>query len=409
MSHPINLAKALEIIAHSAALLPAEAVPLNETLSRVCRLPLSAKTPQPGYNQSMRDGFVLASGGDEVGNGRRFRIDGEAPAGNTKLRLLPAGIACRIMTGGMVPEGGLRVVPQEDCVEENGTVTVPTRALLRKNCYIQCRGDQVAAGDLLVAAGTILEPGHLALLAMDGQSTVEVHPRPRVGFFSTGTELVDSPEQLVPGLKISSNRYLLGGLLRQFLAEGEDLGLVRDVQEDLGRIFARLSSASFDVVVSTGGMGPGTYDLLEEAFFQAGGEVLFRSLNMRPGRSTLFGRLGSTLFFGLPGPPEAVRTLMNELVGPTVLQLQGVSRPGVVALRARLLQGVEIRNNEVLHIKPGILDLTGGDTRVRLAGRLEIPACYILFSPGQGIYGAGSDVEVHLAYSPSVSLLFTAM
>ncbi len=407
MSYPLDLSTAIDIIAENASSLQGTIVDIGEALCRVSRLPLSAKTPQPGYDQSVRDGFVVAAGGDEVGHGKRLQVIGEAPAGGTRKITLAEGTACRIMTGGMVPLGGVRVVSQEDCVEEDGLVTVPVHALQRKKTFIQKKGEQIAEGELLVEAGAILQPEHLALLAATGHTEIELYRRPRVGFFCTGSELVESPDQLVPGLKISSNRYLLGGLVRQFLAEGEDLGIVVDTQDELNRMFDRLKSAPFDVVMSTGGMGPGKYDLLAEAFCRAGGQVIFRTLDMRPGRSALFGRLGNTLFFGLPGPPEAVWTLMNELVGPTLLRLQGARECGPVALQARLGQRVEVKNNEVLHIKAGILSLVGGCVGVRLANRLEIATCFILFPPGKSIYGSGSEVEVHLAYTPFASRFFT--
>lgn len=397
-----------DLIAGYASSLKEGAVCISDALFRISTQHLQARISVPNYDQSIRDGFVLAYGGYRDGLGREFPVIGEAPAGKVIQIVQASGTACRIMTGGMIPEGGTRVVPQEDCLEADGMVMVPAPALQRKNTYIQKKGEQIAEGEVLVEAGTILQPEHLALLAAGGYSKIEVFARPRVGFFSTGSELVDSAEQLVPGLKISANRPLLAGLIKQFLADGEDLGIVGDTWEELQYIFARIQSAGFDVVISTGGMGPGKYDLLEEAFCQAGGEVIFRSLAMRPGRSTLFGRLGRALFFGLPGPPEAVRTLMNELVGPTLLRLQGVKESDPVTLQARLEQRMEMRNTDVLHIKAGILTFRNGLFSVRPTGRLEIPSCFILFPPERNVYEAGSEVEVHLAYSPGVSQLFAA-
>lgn len=408
LSPSFDLSAASGIIADNASTLQGEVVATSEAFCRVPRFALSAKVPQPGYDQSTRDGFAVAVGGDEVAHGMQFRVIGEAAAGGTRKIILADGTACRIMTGGMVPAGAMRVVPQEDCVAENGLVTVPAQVMQRKNTYIEKRGSQIAEGEPLIAAGAILQPEHLAVLATTGHTEIEVYRRPRIGFFSTGSELVESPDQLVPGLKVSANRYLLGGLVRQFLAEGEDMGIVKDTRNDLRLAFARLNASSYDVAISTGGMGPGKYDLLEEAFSKAGGQVIFRSLDMRPGKAMLFGRMGNTLFFGLPGPPEAVRTLMNEIVGPALLRLQGVRECGPVAIKAMLQQRVEFKHNEVLLLKAGILSLIEGCVHVRLAGRREIATCFILFPPGQGSYEPGSKVEVHLACSPSGSHLFVS-
>jgi molybdopterin molybdotransferase len=377
-------------------------------MERVCGQTLECKMVLPFYDQSARDGFVVMHNEKiEKTDPVIYQVIGEIPAGSPGNMTLSGHVACRIMTGGMIPQGATRVVPQEDCVVDNDMVTIPQHALRRKNTFIERAGSQIAAGELVTDAGTILLPEHLALLAAAGYNEIEVFRRPRVGFFCTGSELVGTPDQLAPGLKISTNRYLLAGLIRQFLAEGEDLGVAKDSSEELRRVFEKArQAASLDILISTGGMGPGKYDLLEEAFCRAGGQVVFRSLDMRPGRSTLFGRLGDALFFGLPGPPGAVRTLMNELVGPTILRLQGVNTCEPVALRAKLAQPVRLKNDDVLHIKAGILSFAGGYASVRLAGRLEIATCFILFPVGKNVYNSQAEVEVHLAYSPLSSRIF---
>lgn len=405
-SHSFDLFTAKKIIADHALSLPGERVALDEIPLRVSLYPLFAEIPQPGYDQSTRDGVVIADREDGGEQDMRFRLESEIPAGSTRKIVLPVGMASRIMTGGMVPQGATRVVPQEDCVVDNDMVAIPQHALRRKNTFIEKAGSQVAAGELVVESGTILLPEHLALLAATGHDAIEVFRRPRVGFFCTGNELVSGSDRLAPGLKISTNRYLLAGLIGQFLAEGEDLGVAKDSVEELRCLFAKIhQGASLDVLISTGGMGPGKYDLLAEAFRAVGGEVFFQSLSMRPGSSTLFGKLGKMLFFGLPGPPGAVRTLMNELVGPAILRLQGVNTCAPVALRAKLMQPVKLKNDDVLRIKAGILGFTEGYATVRLAGRLEIATCFILFPAGENVYTFQAEVEVHLAFSPLIQFL----
>jgi molybdopterin molybdotransferase len=395
-----------ELITETVSSLPGENCPIAASPGRVASLPLLARVPQPGYDQATRDGFAVGAGGDSVADGRRFRIVGEAPAGDTQRRMLQPGQACRIMTGGMVPDGAERVVPQEDCVVEDGMVLVSARGLSRHTTFIAGKGSQIAEGELLVDQGIILQIEQSALLASCGHTEIKVCRRPRVGFFCTGSELVESAAQLVPGLKLSTNRYLLEGLIRQFLAEPQNLGIVPDTAGDLDRVLATITSASLDAVISTGGMGPGKYDLLEDAYGRAGGKVVSRSLAMRPGASTLIGRLGRTVFFGLPGPPGAVRTLMNELVGPALLQLQGVREYQPVAVRARISERVDLRRADVLHVKSGVLQMAARGLAVRLAGRLETPSCFVLFPPGCGVLEPGAEVEVHLVWSPEVARLF---
>ena len=406
ISDPIDLAATTAGIAESAHPLYGQVVAIDAAVNRVSVSSLAARLPQPGYDQSLRDGFALAVGGWETEDGLRFSVVGEAPAGSARKIVLAEGTACRIMTGAMVPEGVERVVPFEDCVVDGDAVTVSRKAMGRRQTFIEAAGSQIAAGVVIVEAGTILQPEHLTALAATGHSEIEVCHKPRVGFFCTGSELVDTAEELQPGLKVSGNRYLLDGLIRQFLAEAEDLGRVADRREDLARLFEKIAVGNFDAVISTGGMGPGKYDLLEEAFVAAGGEVVFRTLPMRPGQSTLIGQLGGKPFFGLPGPPGAVRTLMNEVVGPALLQMQGVKEFEPVVVRGRLRERVELKRSDVLLVKGGMLRVTGDGMEVRLAGKLEPPSCFVLFPPGREVYLSGSQVEAHLAWSPEVARLF---
>lgn len=403
-----DLAAATAAVAHMVHPLAGQIVAIDAAVSRVTASALVARLPQPGYDQSLRDGYALAADGRGIGEGLRFMVVDEAPAGGTRKIVLAEGSACRIMTGGMVPEGAERVVPYEDCTAEGDVLKVPVRALKLQQTFIEAAGSHIAEGEVIVEAGEILQPEHLALLAATGHGEIEVVRRPRVGFFCSGSELVDSREELRPGLKISGNRYLLAGLIRQFLAEPTDLGRVADRREDLARLFAKIAAGDCDAVISTGGMGPGKYDLLEEAFVAAGGEVVTRTLPMRPGQSTLIGRLYGRPFFGLPGPPGAVRTLLNEVVGPALLRMQGLSDCGPVALRARLSEGVALRRSDLLLVKPGVLGIVGGRVQVRMAKKLEPPTCFVLFPPGEEVFSVGGEVDVHLAWSPGAARLFRA-
>jgi molybdopterin molybdotransferase len=117
---------------------------------------------------------------------------------------------------------------------------------------------------------------------------------------------------------------------------------------------------------------------------------------MRPGKAVLFGVLGRTLFFGLPGPPYAVRTLLNELVGPALLAMQGVVGSWPKEVQAHLLHQVSIKRNDVLRLKDGVLTFSEGKCLVRFAERLEIPNCFVMLPPGRLHYDEGALVEVHL-------------
>jgi molybdopterin molybdotransferase len=325
-----------------------------------------------------------------------FQIIGEIPAGKPYLNTLLPGTACRIMTGGCVPEGSSRVVPFEDCVEQNGTVVVADRSLLTAQTFIKKTGSEIAGGEILVPGGVALQAGHLALLASCGIHSVEVAARPLVGHVCTGSELAATSEGLEIGQKVSSNSFLIEGLLASVGARPVNMGIVGDTEQELQYLFTKVSTGDLDVMITTGGMGPGKYDLVESMFVEAGGKVIFNTIAMRPGKSILFGILNRTVFFGLPGPPYAVRTLLNELVSPAILAMQGAKGSWPKMVEAHVQHQINIKRNEVLRLKDGVLTFSEGRCLVRFAERFEIPNCFILLPPGRTHYDEGALVEVHL-------------
>ena len=388
-----ELISAKKIIAAHIRRTKGEEVSLEEALLRLPVAPLRAGISHPGYDQSTRDGFVIAGDdGTPAGDGCSFRIEGEIRAGTTGRHALRPGTACRITTGGLIPARGMRVIPQEDCRERDGVLSVPEAVLQRRNTFIRRKGCEIRRGRVVVPAGTLILPDHQVLLATTGHSRVLVHRRPRVAFFCTGSELVASAAEVEDGLKVSGNRYLLQGLIRLSGGIPQYLGTAADSGEDLTAALGRIDRDATEVIITTGGMGPGRYDLLERAFEAAGGEVVYRSLSVRPGKATLFGRLGASLFFGLPGPPPAVRALFHELAGPALLLLQGMRKGGPQGIRASLLEEVVLKEKGVLHLRGGLQK----GASVRLAGKIEVPDCYILFPCHRKSFKKGEMVEVHL-------------
>jgi molybdopterin molybdotransferase len=386
-----DLISAQKIIAAHIRRTQGEDVPLEEALLRLPVESLRAGRPLPGYDQSTRDGFVIVGAGLPSGDESTFRIEGEIRAGTTGRHTVRPATACRIMIGGLIPARGARVLPQEDCRERDGILSVANAVLQRRATFIRRKGSEIRRGRVVVPAGTSILPDHQVLLAAAGHSRVLVHCRPRVAFFCTGSELVASAAEVEDGLKVSGNRYLLHGLIRLSGGLPRYLGTAADSYEDLAAALGRIDRDATEVIITTGGMGPGRYDLLEQAFAAAGGEVVYRSLSVRPGKATLFGRLGPSLFFGLPGPPPAVRVLFHELVGPALLLLQGMRKGGPQGIKASLQEEVVLKEKGVLNLKGGIRK--GGS--VRLAGKVEVPDCSILFPGHRMRFKQGEMVEVH--------------
>ncbi len=393
----VTFEQALDLILAHAAPVGTEIVSLTDSLWRIAALELCAELPDPAYDQSLRDGFVIGKSDRNAGPGSRsYQIMGEIPAGRRHCIELGPDEAYRIMTGGMVPVGAERVVQQEDCFCRGKTLEVPEKALKLQPRFIQRRGASIPQASPVISRGMLLGPREIGLLATTGNQLLEVYRRLSVSFFCTGNELVSIDDAVMPGKKISSNRYLLGALLNSRNAVPEDWGVAQDGPENIGELLFATSRSKSDIIISTGGMGPGKYDLLETAFEEAGGEIIYRSIALRPGQSTLFGILAGKLYFGLPGPPFAVAVLFNELVLPALRKMQGhpayMHRDGSALLEHDILSG----KNRVFTIREGVLSFRGCTRYVRLAEDREQHDCHILLEEGKLRYLRDDAVRIHL-------------
>lgn len=388
MPDQLDLDQARRLIVSHCPVLATEEIPLVEACGRTCGATLTAELPIPHFRQSAMDGFALRR--QDCAPGRQLPIISEIAAGSTREHVVDRHTAIRIMTGGRVPQPCDQVVPFEECREENGmlsTLRLPGPSHIRKV------GTDVKKGHRLIQAGEVITPGHMHLAATAGAQTIRVHGRPKAAIICTGSELVD--DNPLPGQVISGNRFLLAGLITQ---AGGLISAAATVRDDITAIAQSLAAMAgdADLVITTGGMGPGKYDLVAQALQQLGVTIHYRALRLRPGKATLFGTKDATLFFGLPGPPPAVRLLFHELVHPALLALQGRGKPGPKSLRAELSEELAIKQKGLLNLKGGILTLANGRCQVRPAHRHEAASCIILVPAHRRRLKKGELVTIHL-------------
>lgn len=297
-----------------------EAVPLGEACGRIAAQDVYAPRPMPFFDQSAMDGFAVRLA-DLVGAGP-WHLEvvatvaaGDGPPGGD----WEAGAAVRIFTGTPVPPGTDAIVMVEDCEDEGGFVTVRHRPRAGEN--IRPKGSDIACGALLVAAGTVIEPRHVGLLAANGFTALDVCLRPRVGVFSTGSELVSraAPEQ---GRIFDANRPMLIALAQSCGAEVIDLGIVDDDAAATAHFFSDHADA-FDLLLSSGAVSAGARDFVRTAFTKAGGAIHAWKVALKPGKPALFGALGRTAYFGLPGNPLSAFVGFELFVREQVLRLAG--------------------------------------------------------------------------------------
>ncbi len=393
-----SLQRAQRAILARAQPLAAERIPLERALGRVAAVSLKSTMPKPSFDQSTRDGYGLADIPPDFAEYPELSLPviGEIAAGAPEVGNLQQGQAVRIMTGAPVPTGCSRVLPFEVCREQDGRVTLAASLLRCPETYIRRRGSDLVAGRVLVRKGQAIRADHLLMLAENGYVGVRVVRRPRVEVVCTGSELVNPGARVGSGQKVSGNGVLLSALVRGTGAICAGTASVPDQVEQLTRALAERIEKGPQVIITTGGMGPGRFDLVEEVFAALGGETVYRRLKMRPGKSTLFGLVQGILFFGLPGPPPAVHLLFHELVAPALRGMQGQRRPVPERIPARLQEEVRLRRAGRMNLKAGVATFAQGRLVVRPAGRTDAANAVMLLPANRKIFRVDDRVPVHL-------------
>lgn len=300
-------------------------VPLGDARDCTLARPARARVDAPAFDSSAMDGFAVRASDAALASREtpaRLRVVAELPAGSGSDPALGPGEAARIMTGAAVPTDADAVVPLEltigglDHIGEVEIVRPPA-----PGANIRRAGEDVRAGAQILPAGVRLGPLQLAALASAGVTEVAVAPRPRVAVISTGSELAPAGVAVTRGQIPESNVDLLAGLAEQAGGIVVHTATVPDDVPAFERALAAAGSARADVVITSGGVGPGAYEVVRIAL---DGPMSFVTVAMRPGRPQGFGRLpGGELAFGLPGTPVGAAVSFEVFVRPALLALQG--------------------------------------------------------------------------------------
>ena len=294
--------------------LAVERIPLSQARGRVLAADLTAARQIPGFDNSAMDGYAARSK-DLPGT---LPVVAKIGAGQVLHDPVPQGVAIRIMTGAPLPTGLDTVVIQEDAKIDGHNVTLPASQI---GDNIRRAGEDIAAGELAVAAGTRLGPGELGLLAALGLSDINVVRAPRVAILSTGDELVDISIEPGPGQLVDSSAHTLAAMIHDAGGIANNVGIVKDDPITMATSIA--SAMDHDVVITTGGVSVGDRDHVHAALKAAGVELELWKVAMKPGKPFSFGMHGEVPVFGLPGNPISSFVAFELFVRPTLLAMQG--------------------------------------------------------------------------------------
>jgi molybdenum cofactor synthesis domain-containing protein len=297
-------------------------------------VPLRAEADVPPFANTAMDGFAVRAA-DTAGAPVTLTVVGTLAAGAAPDVSVGEGEAVRIMTGAPMPPGADAVVMVERTVmaEDGGTVVVEQAA--QPGDHVRSAGDDIAAGDDVFPAFTVLQPGHLGVLAGLGFRRVPVFTRPRVGVLSTGDELVDDGRDLKPGEIRDANRATLLALVRQSGFDAVDLGIARDDPDELRAAFRR-GADECHAVVTSGGVSVGDFDFVKVVLDElSDGTMQWMQVAIKPAKPFAFGLIGEVPVFGLPGNPVSAMVSFELFARPALRQMAGhpvIDRPRVVAV-----------------------------------------------------------------------------
>lgn len=312
---------AMAAVLEGAGALPEEMVALEDAFHRVLARDVASLRTQPPEAMSAMDGYAVRA--TDAALGAKLKVIGEIAAGKPFDRALAAGEAARIFTGGVVPAGADGIVIQEDTTRDGGIVIVNEAATAGR--HIRPAGVDFSQGDILLRAGTRLADRDLALAAGMNHPTVPVHRRPVVAMLATGDELVMPGATPGPGQIVLSNGFALRALARAEGAEVVDLGIARDTLEATTAAIQRAIDLKVDVLITTGGASVGDHDLVQQSLVEAGVDMSFWKIAMRPGKPMMHGRRGAMRVIGLPGNPVSSYVCGFLFMVPLLRALSGRS------------------------------------------------------------------------------------
>ena len=315
----IPVSKALKIIARETPSLGLERIALEDSIGRILAEDVVADSDLPPFNRSQMDGYAVKAA-DTKDAPVTLKLVGESAAGRGWRGTLKRGEAVRIMTGAAVPDGA-DAVQKLEVAREDAAASVTLLEPTEKGRYIVPKGKEGKKGKTVLPSGERITPTNISIPAAFGCAKVKVSKRPRVAIISTGSEIVDISKKPGRDQIRNSNSIMLKGLCEQ---AGAVATVYPNVGDDISDLKFQISDAirSADILVTTGGVSVGKYDLTKLALNELGAAIFFERVALKPGKPTVFGRLKKTLVFGLPGNPVSAAVTFYLFVRKAMLQMQ---------------------------------------------------------------------------------------
>lgn len=400
----ISIGEAQQNVLEEVPVLGRERIHILEALGRVLAQDVEAARDVPSADNSAMDGYCCRHEdliGASAEHPVRLKLIGESPAGRPFMQTVGPGEAVWVMTGGLIPQGANTVIMVERtdrdgdeviCLEDPGF-----------DAHIRRRGEDVREREIVLTNGDVIRPPEVGMLATLGHAYVYVYQRPVVAILSTGDELIDLDEPFIDGKVVCSNTYSLAAQVTECGAIPLSLGIATDDAADQR---ARISDGlRADVILTSGGVSVGKYDLVKDTLSELGMRVKFWKVAMKPGKPLVFGTIGNKPVFGLPGNPTSAMISFEQFVRPALLKMMGHTSLFRPLIRATLVEDVGLTSDR-LHLvrcklfeKDGVMmALTAGNQSSGALRSMVLADGLMMFSPDEAPFTAGKRIRVQLLH-----------
>lgn len=397
MLQNIDFRDAAKLLCDAVTPVSTESIPLTETMGRILGETITAKSDVPPFDRSPFDGYAFRAE-DSVNASQdspvTLRVLEEIPAGSVGTKRIVRGTAAKILTGAPIPLGADVVCKFEDTVFTPETVTI--KRSYKSGSNICLRGEDLTAGDVLAAKGAVIDAALMGTLATQNVANPVVYRHPRAGIITTGSELCAVGDTLTGGKIVNSGRYTFHGALLQAGCSPKFYGAPGDDLEDIADCF-RAAVKESDVIITTGGVSVGDYDLTPAALISAGGEILIQNIELKPGGKFCFGKLGNSIVCCLSGNPASSMTAFYAVALPAIRKLCGMNRWALEEITVTLLEDFPKKSPRPRLLR-GILDISNGTAGMHITGEQgngilhTMIGCNVLalVPPGSGPQKAGT-------------------
>lgn len=398
----VTLYEAVSIVLSNTRTKPVEEITITEGLGRFLAEDVFAPYPLPLNDNSAMDGFAVKSSdleGATQDNLIKLKIVDIITAGKKPIKELQHGECARIFTGGIIPKGADAVVRQEDVLID-GDYAFFKNSVAPGN-DIRKRGSDLEQGQRILSIGDRITPAIIGLCSALRIKDLKVFQKPAVYIIATGNELVDIDSPFDNFSVVNSNSYSLSAMVKELNAEPVIGGILIDTKEAIRESFEK--AIEHDIIITTGGVSVGEYDLVKDVFAEMGVEWLFWKVKMRPGHPVAFGVYGGKLFFGLPGNPVSCMVTFDQFVRPAIFKMCGSQNYKRKVLKARSKSMIK-KKEGVVHFIRGVVSIEDGELVVESIGNQSSSAintmaqanCYIILNEKQTRIEPGEEVWVEI-------------